>query len=218
MGAGKTSGFQGLLANQQILERWKLYLRDNQGVIADANAILAQDPKSIQAYRLRGRAYDQAGEEAKAKADEQKANQLQWLPEFQAAQASLKQNPKDVNAYLSRANAKEGLEDVKGAFQDLDLALKIEPKNVKIWVARAGLSQRQDNYQAALRDVNYAIAIDPNSIDAYELRSELYDGQGDIEKSEADMAKIEQLYEKTPAAQAHPERLEQIKNLRSPSK
>jgi tetratricopeptide (TPR) repeat protein/Zn-dependent protease len=198
--------------------RSKLYLRDNQGVIADANAILAQDPKSIQAYRLRGRAYDQAGEEAKAKADEQKANQLQWLPEFQEAQASLKQNPKDVNAYLSRANAKEGLEDVKGAFQDLDLALKIEPKNVKIWVARAGLSQRRDDYQAALRDVNHAIALDPNSIDAYELRSELYDGQGDIEKSEADMAKIEQLYEKTPAAQAHPERLEQIKNLRSPSK
>jgi tetratricopeptide (TPR) repeat protein/Zn-dependent protease len=198
--------------------RSKLYLRDNQGVIADANAILAQDPKSIQAYRLRGKAYDQAGEEAKAKADEQKANQLQWLPEFQAAQASLKQNPKDVNAYLSRASAKEGLEDIKGAFQDLDLALKIEPKNVDIWVARAGLSQRQDDYQAALRDVNYAIALDPNSIDAYELRSELYDGQGDIEKSEADMAKIEHLYEKTPAAQAHPERLEQIKNLRSPSK
>jgi hypothetical protein len=25
MGAGKTSGFQGLLANQQILERWIFY-------------------------------------------------------------------------------------------------------------------------------------------------------------------------------------------------
>jgi tetratricopeptide (TPR) repeat protein/Zn-dependent protease len=198
--------------------RSKLYLRDNQGVIADANAILAQDPKSIQAYRLRGRAYDQAGKEAKAKADEQKANQLQWLPEFQAAQARLKQNPKDVNAYLSRASAKEGLEDIKGAFQDLDLALKIEPKNVKIWVARGGLFQRQDDYQAAFRDVNHGIALDPNSIEAYELRSELYDEQGDIEKSEADMAKIEQLYKKVPATPAHLERLEQIKKLRSPSK
>jgi hypothetical protein len=40
MGAGKTSGFQGLLANQQILERWKNFFNIVLGKILKRDRLL----------------------------------------------------------------------------------------------------------------------------------------------------------------------------------
>jgi tetratricopeptide (TPR) repeat protein/Zn-dependent protease len=191
------------------------YLKDFQGAIDDANVILSQDPQSIKAYQLRAGAYRELGDRAKSQADEHKAQEIQWMPQFQKAQAALKKNPKDLRAYIDRADAKDGLDDREGAFQDLEIALKINPKSTEVLLMRSSLFERQQNYPAALKDLNRVIELEPNNADAYGLRGELYDQLGEDAKAKADEAKSLELFAQSSEGKANPKMVEAMKRLQS---
>jgi Zn-dependent protease/Flp pilus assembly protein TadD len=199
----------------------KLYLKDFQGTIDDASVYLSQDPKSfethhrIKAYRLRASAYRELGDRAKAQADEHKAQEIQWMPQFQKAQAALKKNPKDLQAYIDRAEAKDGFDDRDGAFQDVAIALKINPKSADVLLMRSSLFERQQDYPAALKDLDRVIELEPNNADAYGSRSELYNQLGEDAKAQADEAKSLELFAQSPEGKANPKMVEAVKRLQS---
>jgi Zn-dependent protease len=199
----------------------KSYLKDFQGAIDDINVYLSQDQKSLQshqlenAYRLRAIFYSELGDQAKAQADERKVQEIQWLPQFQKAQAALKKNPKDLQAYIDRAEAKDGFDDRDGAFQDVAIALKINPKSADVLLMRSSLFERQQDYPAALKDLDRVIELEPNNADAYGLRSELYDQLGEDAKAKADEAKSLELFAQSPEGKANPKMVEAVKRLQS---
>lgn len=175
----------------------RLVLNDTTGAIADANTVLSNDPNSIPAYQLRSRAYAKSGDVQKSKADQQQALKLRWMPEFQKAHAAIQKNPKDVEAYFKRGDAKRNLGDESGAFQDYDKALKLDPNHVQGLIRRAFLFESQQNHQAALKDINQAIGLDTKNVEAYETRAELYTKLGEPEKAAADDAKVQELMQQS---------------------
>ncbi len=199
----------------------KSYLKDAQGVVDDVSVYLSQDPKSlkshqlIKAYQLRAAAYRELSDRAKSQADERKAQEIQWMPQFQKAQAALKKHPKDLQAYIDRAEAKDGMNDREGAFQDVAIALKINPNSTDVLLMRSSLFDRQQDYPAALKDLDRVIELEPNNANAYELRSELYDQLGEDAKSQADAAKALELFAQSPEGKANPQMVEALKRLQS---
>ena len=171
----------------------RLSLNDATGAIDDANTVLSHDPNSIVAYQLRSQAYRKSGDFQRSKADQQQALKLRWMPEFQKAHKAIQKNPRDMEAYFNRGDAKNSLGDESGAFQDYDKALKLDPNNIQGLIRRSILFESKQNTQAALKDVNQAISLDAKNVEAYEARAELYTNLGESEKAAADDAKVQEL-------------------------
>lgn len=69
-------------------------------------------------------------------------------------------DPKDVNAYYSRAIVKNELFTWKSALKDYDKAIEIAPKFVSALVNRGGLKDENEDYQGAIADYETVLKLD----------------------------------------------------------
>jgi tetratricopeptide (TPR) repeat protein len=107
---------------------------DLQGAIKDYTAVIAINPKSVQAYTERGTVYEHLKDYPKAIADCSKAIDL---------------NPQYLDAYVQRAFSYEGLKDYDNAIVDFTMAMLLNSEDGNIYVARGiAYAYKGDNFQA----------------------------------------------------------------------
>lgn len=83
---------------------------------------------------------------------------------------ALRSNPKNIDAYWRRGEARYLLRDNRGALQDYNQALRLRP-DAKGYLKRAFVYILQRNFQAALHDYNQALMLDPQDINIYLSRA-----------------------------------------------
>jgi tetratricopeptide (TPR) repeat protein len=69
-------------------------------------------------------------------------------------------DPKDVDAYYSRAIVKNELYTWKSALKDYDIAIEIAPKFASALLNRGGLKDENEDYQGAIFDYEKILQID----------------------------------------------------------
>ncbi|RIY10222.1 hypothetical protein D0T11_10235 [Hymenobacter rubripertinctus] len=69
-------------------------------------------------------------------------------------------DPKDPNAYYSRAIVKNELYTWKSALKDYDKAIEIAPKFVSALINRGGLKDENEDYQGAIADYETVLKLD----------------------------------------------------------
>lgn len=74
-------------------------------------------------------------------------------------------NPKDPNAYYSRAIVKNELYTWKSALKDYDKALEIAPKFASALINRGGLKDENGDYQGAIADYEKVLQLDDSEIE-----------------------------------------------------
>jgi tetratricopeptide (TPR) repeat protein len=69
-------------------------------------------------------------------------------------------DPKDPNAYYSRAIVKNELYTLKSALKDYDIAIEIAPKFVSALINRGALKDENGDYQGAIADYETVLKLD----------------------------------------------------------
>ncbi len=163
---------------------------DYDRAIADLNAAVRIDPKSVNALRVRGNYYrDQHDFEhalenynqaiaVNPKDPEtftQRANAYVINGNFVNAMADYGQaialNPKSAMAYTSRGEAYRSHGEDDRAIADFDQAIKLEPKLVNAFIRRGLAQENKNDYTRAIADFTQAIKVDPKNVTAYDERA-----------------------------------------------
>ena len=168
----------------------KIDLKDYEGAIADANQILQISPNSGEAYYLRGTARQRTGDMIGASADKQKGEALIVQQELEELNQKLNQNPKDIEAYVDRANLYYTLNRHKEAIADCNQALLIDPKNISATLERGEGYLALNKHPEALGNANHALRLNSKSQAAYEFRSRVRSRIGDKVGAIADRQKV----------------------------
>ena len=115
--------------------------------IAYFSEVIAREPGSAQAYRMRGLAH---------------AREREYRRAFRDAGAAIRLDPKMVPAYLDRSHARLEKFDVRGALADANEAIRLEPGSPRAYGCRAYiLSVVKGQYEKAQADLDTAIRLDP---------------------------------------------------------
>lgn len=78
--------------------------------------------------------------------------------------------PNEAELYISRAIAKDGLNQQRSALTDLDSAIKLNPKSADSYYWRGVVKYHLNSPQGAYQDATTCLRLDPNSSDCYALR------------------------------------------------
>lgn len=144
---------------------------------------------------------------AKAGSDTNSYNMRRATEEFNAGRSAaaidflseeIKDNPKNGNAYLTRATIEYDNEDYEAAFSDVTKALELLPKKDKknraaALLLRGNLYLDMGDFYKAIPDYNLAIKTDPANEEVYAARGELFYNFDQLDSSEADYRKITEL-------------------------
>ena len=106
---------------------------------------------------------------------------------------AIKLNSKHARAYLGRGNLYALRNEYENAFQDYNKALSIDPAMAETYTNRGNLHQVKGDLDQALADYNKAAQLDPKYANAYYNRAILYFRQGEYEKSNQDVASLQEL-------------------------
>lgn len=183
--------------------RMRLMMQDYEGAIADADAVLLLQPNSAEAYSLRSAARRSTGNVKDSEADSAKANVIIQKNVITQANQSLKDNPKNVDAYLKRGRAYYVLKKYKLALKDFDKALRLNPKEAWAYLDRADTRYALRYYKGAIADANKAMRLnsEPYALySAYSIRSNARKQLGDKKGAMVDKQKAE-VYEKKAEAE-----------------
>ncbi len=96
-------------------------------------------------------------------------------------------NPRDVSAYVARANAKLFDKQCDDAIQDYDNALRLDRGNVSALTFRGIAHAALGLNQKALADLAEALRLDPRAIDALYFRGSFLADKGQSERAIADL-------------------------------
>ncbi len=166
-----------------------LYLGNESAVVRDANLALQLNPKSDDAYALRG--MGKAGNSSFADLDRaislnpRSARsyfyrgfvEIQFADPNQALKSlnrSLALDPNLGDAYAARAVAKYLTGDPRGANSDFDRALKINPNSFLAYSYRGFFKVSAGNTASGFADLDRAISISPKNPIGYDLRGQAY--------------------------------------------
>jgi tetratricopeptide (TPR) repeat protein len=134
--------------------------------IADYTQAIRLDPNNAVAYRERGVALSQKGDNDKAIADYNQAIRL---------------NPNYARAYINRGNAYDDKGDYDKAIADYNQAIRLDPNDALAYVGRGSeyairgiVYAIKGDYDKAIADYTQAIRLDPNYADAYVGRGVVY--------------------------------------------
>jgi len=105
----------------------------------------------------------------------------------------LKINPKDAQAYYSRAIAKDELHTWKAARSDYDKAIELAPDFINALVNRAANKDEAGEYDDALKDYDKALALDSTNAMTFYNRGNTKHSKGDKQGACADWKKAKQL-------------------------
>ena len=111
----KPAGPPEIPGAKALAELKEVQTKNSEMAVQHFSGLIEKDPKDSASYAARGRAYSSLGDYGKAKADLEKAIQL---------------NPKTVEAYKGRAVLRYMEKDTKGAWEDVH---KIEELGDSMW-------------------------------------------------------------------------------------
>ena len=103
-----------------------------------------------------------------------------------ALNASIKRNPKNAAAYLSRAVAFYKREDDKRAISDLDEAIRLAPSNSDAYQLRGVVHGYMNNFDRVVSDTTRAILLGANNAMAYHHRGMAYGERDELDLAIAD--------------------------------
>ena len=86
-------------------------------------------------------------------------------------------NPKNVNAYFNRANAKNILKDYQGALKDFNKVIELDPNYKKPYFRRARVYEELNEKEKALSDYTKYINLNPSDV------SNAYNNRGNVKMS-----------------------------------
>ena len=112
------------------------------------------------------------------------------LAKIEYCTARIKQNPKDVEAFLYRAAAYAARGELDRAIADLNYAIKLDPSNAEAYSLRGGVLVEKKDHQGAVFDLNHAIKLKPDDEDSYFYRGLAYSGLEDAKSALADFNQV----------------------------
>ena len=83
----------------------------------------------------------------------------------------IRQSPQDANAYLTRGNAFNDLEQYRRAIEDYDEVILLDPELALAYNNRGIAYLNMGSYRRAIQDLDEAIRLDTNSGQAYNYRA-----------------------------------------------
>jgi tetratricopeptide (TPR) repeat protein/V8-like Glu-specific endopeptidase len=132
--------------------------------LEDLDRIIALDPKSEQAFWLRGTSRYTNRDVAGALSDVSRVIEL---------------NPNNLQAYLWRATINLAQSDHQGAIADYSAMIRIDPQNTLAYSQRGSTRFQQNDPQGALEDYSALIRINPKDLEGYERRAHVRRFNGD---------------------------------------
>ncbi len=149
----------------------RLRIGNYAAAIEDFSQSIEYDPSNIDAFFHRGIALRFIGDDVKQRQNLESARRvyLQALEDMNFTISRGKSDPK----YLSgRAQVKIGLDDIRGAIQDLDMAIRMtKGRDVKYLYDRAEAFLLLKNFYEALDDLDRAIELEPRNPEGYMFRA-----------------------------------------------
>jgi tetratricopeptide (TPR) repeat protein len=139
--------------------------------IADFTTAIELDPNLAQAYRERGVAYSDKGDNNHALADLNQAIRLA---------------PNYAMAYNNRGNIHRRMGNYDLALADYDQAIRIDPNFARAYMNRGGTYRNKGDYNRAISDHTQAINIAPNDAVTYNERAGDYSDIGDYDRAIVD--------------------------------
>ena len=135
------------------------------------SSLLARNPRSAQACRMRGLAHFDAEECRRAIRD---------------ASMAIRLDPSFAPAYVDRAFFKLEKLDAKGAMDDAQKAIRLDPRSARAYLCRANVWHTREEYKQALLDFDEAIRLDPTSAIVRVDRARSASESGDDDRAIAD--------------------------------
>jgi tetratricopeptide (TPR) repeat protein len=100
--------------------------------------------------------------------------------------ACIRENPKNVAAYVNRGIAYYGTVDFDKAIADYTEAIRLDPKFATAYVYRGLVYWQKQDYDKAIADYSDAIRLDPKDANTYFNRGIAYSSTKDYDKAVAD--------------------------------
>jgi tetratricopeptide (TPR) repeat protein len=136
----------------------------SQSNIASLTAVVEKNPKSAEAYNVRGSAYGLAKQYREAIDDFTTAIQL---------------NPRFYKAYANRALVYRAINEQEAAVKDYSQAIKINPQYDEAYIGRGNVYRLAGQDEQAFRDYQRAIQIGTTNPRAYHARGLIYQKRGE---------------------------------------
>ncbi|MBR7025619.1 MAG: tetratricopeptide repeat protein [Selenomonadaceae bacterium] len=203
------------LSNQKLEDCRKLYYnRDYQGVIKLCNEAIEINANNAKAYALRGAIYRELKNFNAAISDLSKAIELnpnyadayndrgavyQDIKNYNLAFAdydkAVSLDPTGAAHYVNRGLMYLVMQNFNAAVADANKALELEKNFAEAYALRGGAYLELGGIEAQkiLDDLNRAIELNPNLAFAYYCRGIFWQAMGDATRSQADVAKYQEL-------------------------
>ena len=92
----------------------------------------------------------------------------------------IKKEPKNLELYIERGDAKAQESDLIGAIKDYTKAIEIDPENAYSYQLRAEIRSESKDHKSAIEDYTRVIEIDPENCYAYFSRAYEKDKLGNL--------------------------------------
>lgn len=173
----------------------RLRTQDYPGAVEDFTHTIERDNNNYEAFYNRGNALKSIADDIKERENLESARRvyLQALEDLNFAIAHEKREPRYLRA---RAQIKIGLDDIRGAIQDLDQAIKLTRGSVPGYIAeRAEAFIELKDFYEALDDIDRLIDLDPRNPQGYMFRAAVKVQVGDDRGACLDWSKAGELGE-----------------------
>ena len=182
--------------------------------IKDFDQAIAINSEIAVAYSSRALAYELKGDHDQARADSDRAIQLDpahateayeqrglayWREgdqdrAIQAFSEAIRINPQDANSFRGRALAYESKHDYERAIQDYSQLIRLDPASAAGTYSSRGLAyERKGDRDQAIRDYSKAIELDPKNVGVHVHRAFAYGRSGDQARAILDFDQAIQL-------------------------
>jgi tetratricopeptide (TPR) repeat protein len=115
-------------------------------------------------------------------------------PTLASLDATLQQNPKDLDAYLQRGILHARLQQNIPAIADYTEVIRLDPNNIVAYSNRANAKVNMQDYQGAYLDYSQVLRIEPERAIAYNNRAFARHQLGDCKGAISDLKIAVELY------------------------
>jgi tetratricopeptide (TPR) repeat protein len=123
----------------------------------------------------------------KAMANPSSTEVVAYRQEIASLDASLQQDPRDIDAYLKRGWLQAKLERYTPAIEDYSRAIALDPDLTVAYTNRASAKINLKNYWGAYEDYTQVIRLEPNKAITYNNRAIVRRQLGDCKGAIADL-------------------------------
>ena len=146
----------------------KLFLRDEQGSVADAERAVELGPDLAVAWLRRGISRAKVGRHEEALADLDRALELE---------------PENAAIWANRGGVLERLGRHEEALADLSRSVELDPEDATAWSSRGGVQSKLGREAEALADYTHALVLDPTHVETLYSQGVLFLNTEDHERA-----------------------------------